>query len=61
MFGFGKYSAQILTPPPISKKQTTMPAKPKIRKDEFTDSLPDFKHTPPAPQNEMVNGPQHYG
>jgi hypothetical protein len=58
MFGFGKYSAQILTPPPISKKQITMPAKPKIKKE---DLLPDFKHTPPAPQKEMVNGPQHYG
>jgi hypothetical protein len=47
MFGFGKYSAQILTPPPISKKQITMPAKPKIRKE---DLLPDFKHTPPPPK-----------
>jgi hypothetical protein len=35
-----------------------MPAKPKIRKE---DLLPDFKYIPPAPQKEMVNGPQHYG
>jgi hypothetical protein len=36
MFGFGKYSAQIITPPPISKKQINMPAKPKIKKRRFT-------------------------
>jgi hypothetical protein len=35
-----------------------MPAKPKIRKE---DLLPNFKHTPPPPTKEMVNGPQHYG
>jgi hypothetical protein len=58
MFGFGDYSTQMPKPPAISKKQITMPAKPKIKKE---DLLPDFKHTPPAPQKEMVNGPQHYG
>ena len=35
-----------------------MPAKPNIRKE---DLLPDFKHTPPAPQKEAVNGPAYYG
>ena len=35
-----------------------MPAKPKIRKE---DLLPNFKHTPPPPQKEMVNNPAHYG
>ena len=35
-----------------------MPAKPKIRKE---DLLPDFKHIPPAPQKEAVNGPVYYG
>jgi hypothetical protein len=35
-----------------------MPAKPKIKKE---DLLPDFKHIPPAPQKEMVNGPAYYG
>ena len=38
-----------------------MPAKPKIRKEEFTDNLPNFKYTPPAPQKEAVNGPAYYG
>ena len=77
MFGFGKYSAQIITPPPISKKQINMPAKPKISKE---DLLPNFKNIPTPPEplfagavqrakdivensniKEMVNGPQHYG
>ena len=35
-----------------------MPAKPKIRKE---DLLPNFKHIPPPPKKEMVNGPAHYG
>ena len=35
-----------------------MPAKPKIRKE---DLLPNFKHTPLPPTNEMVNNPAHYG
>ena len=91
MFGFGKYSAQIITPPPMTRKpltegsvksqikgdtgttkasapppppkvmgewqtknknkQIVMPAKPKIRRDEFTDNLPNFQHTPAAPQS----------
>ena len=70
MFGFGDYSTQMPKPPAISQKrmgewqtknktkQIVMPAKPKIKKE---DLLPDFKHTPPMPQKEMVNGPQHYG
>ena len=75
MFGFGKYSAQILTPPPISdmrklketmkkleNKKELFPESNQRAKDILTNSnIPDFKHTPPAPQKEMVNGPQHYG
>jgi hypothetical protein len=63
MFGFGKYSAQILTPPPISKKQITMPAKPKISKDQlFPEKVERAKQIVENSNiKEMVNGPQHYG
>lgn len=31
------------------------------KKEDSTNNFPDFKHIPPPPQKEMVNGPQHYG
>ena len=75
MFGFGKYSAQIITPPPISKKrlgewqtknktkQIVMPAKPKISKDQlFPEAVQRAKDIVENSNiKEMVNGPQHYG